>query len=620
MPIKSTTRVLKKCDVVMKGGITSGIVYPGAICQLANDYSFQSVGGTSAGAIAASLTAAAEYARSKGREVFEEVGKVPSWLGQKSQFASGSNLYNLFQPQKPLKSLFKFFASFLITGWAQRFVTWVEVLWLEMLIGFVPGGILAWLAHGETSQRTTVAILLSLFVGIAGAFVTAIVGLIVRLARLPKFRYGLCTGYMLPRKGAPPSLVEWLNERLNTLAAKPANQPLTFGDLKTANVELRMITTCITFGRPYTLPFDTAQFYYSPTEMREYFPGEVVDWMDQHPNEEKHAHDVAEHHERVELGDLKPLPSSDDLPVIVAARFSLSFPVLFCMVPLYAIDWTRRRRTKDEPIPAKRVPGDALAPDEPCTPERIWFSDGGICSNFPLHLFDAPLPDWPTFGIDLEDLRPDRPSNDDRVWMPTSNRGGIAQSWTRLGTSEGITGTGKLIFGIVDAARNWLDTLQTVVPGYRDRVVHIYLDKKEGGLNLNMAEETIKALSGYGVSAGSKLIDRFIHGTDGGKPTTMTWDNHRWIRFRSATSLLQEFVASFSHSLDHPEPGERSYLQLLARARGQEPTSYQLDDEQRQDAEQFAAGLEQLSAKMNGHDLRTDAPRPEPSLRVRPKF
>jgi predicted acylesterase/phospholipase RssA len=41
-----------------KGGITSGIVYPGLICKLAASYQFQSIRGTSAGAIAAALTAA----------------------------------------------------------------------------------------------------------------------------------------------------------------------------------------------------------------------------------------------------------------------------------------------------------------------------------------------------------------------------------------------------------------------------------------------------------------------------------------------------------------------------------------------------------------------------------
>jgi len=47
----------------MKGGITSGVVYPPAIFELAQHYRFKNIGGTSAGAIAAAATAAAEYRR-----------------------------------------------------------------------------------------------------------------------------------------------------------------------------------------------------------------------------------------------------------------------------------------------------------------------------------------------------------------------------------------------------------------------------------------------------------------------------------------------------------------------------------------------------------------------------
>jgi len=46
----------KYCDLVMKGGITSGIVYPNAVLSLAREYRFKSIGGTSAGAIAAAVT------------------------------------------------------------------------------------------------------------------------------------------------------------------------------------------------------------------------------------------------------------------------------------------------------------------------------------------------------------------------------------------------------------------------------------------------------------------------------------------------------------------------------------------------------------------------------------
>lgn len=45
----------------MKGGVTSGVVYPNAIRKVAFEYRLRSIGGTSAGAIGAVLAAAAEY-------------------------------------------------------------------------------------------------------------------------------------------------------------------------------------------------------------------------------------------------------------------------------------------------------------------------------------------------------------------------------------------------------------------------------------------------------------------------------------------------------------------------------------------------------------------------------
>src|SRR5213595_2982651 len=99
------TSANRKCDIVMKGGITSGIVYPRAVSRLAREYRFQSIGGTSAGAIAAALTAAAEYSRNRGTIVFDKLDAIPQWLGQ-SSWGRNSNLLNLFQPQAGMSGLF----------------------------------------------------------------------------------------------------------------------------------------------------------------------------------------------------------------------------------------------------------------------------------------------------------------------------------------------------------------------------------------------------------------------------------------------------------------------------------------------------------------------------------
>ena len=68
------------CDLVMKGGITSGVLYPSAVREIAERFYLVGIGGTSAGAIAASVAAAAEYRRRQtgsfeGFERFEEIAR-----------------------------------------------------------------------------------------------------------------------------------------------------------------------------------------------------------------------------------------------------------------------------------------------------------------------------------------------------------------------------------------------------------------------------------------------------------------------------------------------------------------------------------------------------------------
>jgi predicted acylesterase/phospholipase RssA len=611
MPDNPYVSASKKCDIVMKGGVTSGIVYPRAVTRLAQEYRFESIGGTSAGAIAAALTAAAEYRRRNGEIVFPEMDKIPDWLGAASGSASGSNLFNLFQPQKSMAGLYQAASAFLgYTGW-RRYLKLAAALWQEALVGALPG-----LAVIALTRRihSYAGLFLGLAIALLGSIVGAVAGTTLRAARLPKNRFGLCTGYTEPKLGHPVTLTEWLNNQINTLAGHPAEKPLTFGDLRRAGVTLKMISTCLTLGRPYTMPFETNEFYFSPNEMRLYFPKTVVDWMVQHGGQ------VSEHHEKVDTTGFVPLPEADDLPVIVATRFSLSFPVLFCAVPLYTVDWTRRRCEPTEPVPAKRVLGDALERNELRRPEVVWFSDGGICNNFPLHLFDSPLPRWPTFCLNLRETREDYPYNDaqDHVWMPTTNMGGIAQEWKRWTGSpwSALSFAGS----IVDSARNWTDTLQTMVPGYRDRIAHIYLDKQQGGLNLNMPTDVVEEIAEYGGLAAEKLADRFLRGTDSGEPTPMTWDNQRWIRYRSTMEVLRDFLSRFAKSLKNPESGDRPYDELILRPADLAPNSYRFGEAEREGAHDITRELADLGQEIGDCDLSRNAPRPKPGLRVRPQF
>ena len=589
----------------MKGGITSGIVYPRALCRLAKDYRFQSIGGTSAGAIAAGVTAAAEYSRSRGTIVFDKLNDIPQWLGESSK--GNSNLLNLFQPQAGSEGLFRVALACLVKPWWRQVLKLIQTVWLDLLIGMVPGVLVAILAVRYPNVGTA----LGLLVGIAGAVVCVFLGILLRLLRLRSSWFGLCTGYNKPQAGKPPALTNWLNDLINSLAQHQPDKPLTFGDLHRHGVTLKVIATCLTLGRPYTLPFEFGEFYFSSEEMRLFFPAEVVSWM------EEHASTASDHSERIDASGFKRLPPADDLPVIVAVRMSLSFPILFCAVPLYAVDWTRRRRSVKEPTPSKRVAGDALGPDEPRRPEQVWFSDGGICSNFPLHLFDSPLPRWPTFALDIADVRPDRVGDPNRVWMPSTNRGGIAFRWTRL-NCQSTWSLMRFLFSIVDSARNWVDSLQAMVPGYRDRIAHIFLDSNEGGLNLTMPVEVVNKVAGYGYAAGEKLADRFAEGIDSGKPTKMNWENQRWVRYRSTMATLSAFLSRYQQAYEQPEENDPSYLSLVNR--GADAVSYPLTGGQVECAVTIGAALDRLSKEIQLCQLEANSPRPEPALRVRPQF
>jgi predicted acylesterase/phospholipase RssA len=600
----------RKCDIVMQGGITSGVVYPGLVCKLAEHYDFQNIGGTSAGAIAASLTAAAEFARRRGKQdAFTSVAEVSGWLGSDSEFGSGSNLFALFQPQRTTRDLFRFATAFLVKGFWRRIFAFLMLFAFEIVIGIIPALLLHHFSLSLFGLQHWLEVILVVLVAIAGVFITAAVGLIIRLCFLPQHYFGLCTGSASSPEGRAPALVPWLHGKINETSGKPPDEPLTFGDLHAAGITLKMMTTCLTWGRPFTLPFTTNAFYFSPKEFRDFFPPEVVRWLEDHPPK-----DPEKSNEPVDTTGLLPMPDWDDLPVIVAARLSLSFPFLFCTVPLYAVDFTLRKCEKSDPAPKPDL-GSAIPFGEPRVPEHVWFTDGGICNNFPLHLFDAPVPRWPTFGIELTHVRPDRKPTDSRVWMATSNGGGINPEWTRLTAKNGPFGIIELVVAIIDAARNWVNSLQAIAPGYRDRIVHIALNKKEGGLNLNMPQEVVASLNEYGKQAAERLIEHFIYGKDQGKPMHMTWNNQRWIRYRSSMALLETFLADFAYGIKNPEPGDPPYSDLI-----KENPSYELASYQRVAATLETQAVVAMDEQMSKELLEEGSPHPEPTLVIRPSF
>ncbi len=173
-------------------------------------------------------------------------------------------------------------------------------------------------------------------------------------------------------------------------------------------------------------------------------------------------------------------PPAENLPLIVAARMSLSFPGLISAVPLWQRDFTLEEAEKNKL-------------------RRCLFSDGGLSSNFPIHFFDKLLPNTPTFAISLDAFNK-KSAKKDPVWLPQSARSGINLPIQPI---DGIFG---FVMRLIDSAKDWQDNLQSTLPGYRERIVHIVLKSDEGGLNLAMDQSNDKETHGLRRNGRPKVV------------------------------------------------------------------------------------------------------------------
>jgi len=565
-PQRDYSRARLNCDVVMKGGIASGIVYPGAVCELATVYRFKNIGGTSAGAIAAAAAAAAEYGRRHDAQGagFHRLEGLPSELGEELGPGQGSRLLSLFQADAGTRRVFAPILEALapertLGGRLLAFVGAAgRQIWPAVLLGELPG--LAIVASGVFSSFAVfgaLAAILGAVLAVLGGVIGALVAWVVLAhRRVPANLFGLCSGFGGTEQ--KPALTPWLTDLLNELAGKDKSCPLTFGDLRPRGLSddeglsLKMVTTNLTLGRPYELPFrqqqlaedhlDRSRYYFKVSEFERLFSPEVVHHL---VAKAPHSYVTAEEEERF-----------CSLPVVVATRLSLSFPVLLSAVPLYLL----------KPGRQGGIEKDFL---------KCWFSDGGICSNFPIHFFDAPLPRWPTFGINLRPLPKTRPCSpdecDDVFWPETDDereRGDRAKE-SFFTYWDGNESRGLLAFlgAVKDTTQNWHDSTLLSMPGYRDRVIHVGVRPGEGGLNLNMSEKLIRRLGDRGACAGASLIALFAGGED-----QTHWDAHRWRRYRVAMAALERLITLLHAGYAAPSPAESlSYEQLVSRTPGAPP-------------------------------------------------
>ena len=584
-----------EADMVMKGGITSGVVYPLAACELAKQYRFRNLGGSSAGGIAAAFAAAAEHARDRGG--FQRLAELPLKLG--------TNLEKLFQPSPGTEPIFDLMKAAINKkhkgvwkktviaatavraqwGWAVSTAAAATALLLGGLIlaTGVPHHAADWADIARAFIVLWPVVLLALLLG-------ALIGTVkTTLRELPRNGFGLTIGSAGangPQSHLPP-FTDWMHDELNAVAGVTGKDAvLTLGHLwgdeavkryraqprkdpgqrvaamnaADPAIRLEMMTTNVTLCRPIRLPFAADTYFWCPVELSRWFPPAVLKALG--TSETQHTcpeHSVA----------LRDLPDAPDLPVTFAIRLTLSFPGLISPVPLYTVDYT-----------------DSNAPRV----VRCLFSDGGISSNFPIHFFDSLWPRRPTFGITLV---PVKDGVAPTVYYPQKPNG------PRAPRVRDTSGLGQFFGAIKDTMQNWADEGQATLPGYRDRIIDIQHTKDEGGMNLTMPEQTILQLACRGALAGRTLGQRF------------DFAHHRKVRYRTAMSELQQAVTGMNDRYDAPLPSKVPTYKVFVTRLGA-PFARR--------TEELLAFVGRRQSEKPKPDFTRNAPRPDPDLRITPHF
>jgi predicted acylesterase/phospholipase RssA len=576
---------LEDCDLVMKGGITSGIVYPPAILELKRKYRFRNIGGSSAGAIAAAGAAAAEYGRqySSIGSGFDALAATSDWLG------SNKHLLDLFVPSfmtAPLLRLGLAVLSMLnARGWHRvwHLIGVIATLVAYTFPGFVlPPALVILVAFWSTSFAVThigwdtlIWIVVLLLLGFAGSVASLAFLLLVYV---PKHNYfGICTGHTSKVTGNsqaehPTNLTDWINASLNEAAfGRTDSRPVTFGDLESANIHLRLVTTSLGHEQPYLLPFAQSGFIFSESEMLRLFPESVVEQLKRGGSKVQQGSGALDISLARLPADYYFLPPAAELPIVVAARMSLSFPILLSAVPLYNLT--------ERCLATARRPDGVIEPtDVRRDLQRNWFTDGGICSNFPITLFDAWLPSRPTFGINLTKLQNDavdkqaqrvNPSHRSLTHgqSPAHDIGGAEHGRVYLPRPDAepeldwypVTDLLSFLGGIWSTIHNFRDTLQANLPSYRERIVQVRLAADEGGLNLDMDGNKVQKLIDIGSQAGRDLFPPPEGQFD------LNW--HRWTRTLVLMEQLEQRVRDLRAALVQRVP---TYEQMITEL---EPTA-----------------------------------------------
>lgn len=666
-PLREEPPADQFCDLVLNGGVASGVVYPWALLELARHYRFKNIGGNSVGAMAATVAAAAEYGRCNGvSDCFEPLRRFPIKLAEEKN--GKTQMLRLFQPSRSVRRLFKVFLAVVrwrtpvaggsaaelappdtrlpkkreLSGWSLvAQVLGLYGVWSALAALLVLAGGATYLA-ALGAEIFAVALLAALSFGwvLGLALLIGAYGVYRDLRALADNDYGLCSG--CSQTAGEDALVEWLHRGIQLSAGRQREDPpLTFADLWAAprfgqagpaplpgglqppnpGINLQMFASNVTQGRPIRLPLSDAntRLYYHPDDWEKIFPSYVMRALEQasqpygpasrsdpRPDSPPNAEQAAL------MSSLRELPSGG-MPIVVAARLSLCFPVLFTSVPVYAVDYE--------------------APQKDRHLRRCLLSDGGLCTNFPIHLFDAAHPRWPTFALLLDNRL--QKYDGQALWLPEKHLEGRGDNWQR--SVPGAENDGRrrsLLDGLLGFAggmlltlKDWNDRSTGRLPQVRNRIVRLALQDGEGQLNLAMRSQTILRMAHeYGTEAGKALVKAFAPDKDGAKPA---WREHVYIRSLIELRALRTHLKGYTESVQS-RGGALSLHELLARATVTPPlreskdrpdhTAAKLTTAERDALVRATQAVQALEAELSASEGYCGPYRPvvEPELRLRP--
>ena len=101
----------------------------------------------------------------------------------------------------------------------------------------------------------------------------------------------------------------------------------------------------------------------------------------------------------------------------------------------------------------------------------------------------------------------------------------------------------------------------------------------------------------------------------------LTWENHRWVRYRTTMALIEGMLKMYSTAFDSTMEGDRNYLDLIGRDLNGPPRAYRWTKEQKEFAEKMTNAMLALAEEWQQSDSNFSdiAPKPIAELRTRPR-